>query len=956
MNNFQEILYTFHGGGWVRLLRSAVGLCWVDWETDSIAFGEIYRIPELLAEKIASHSDTCDIDIARVLRNAIAEAPKDQLPLARLVVLLLIRKGLITENQVEWLASFPAPTPFETFISERLAGQFNPTVEAFASLVCVLDKEETQFVAIKNVLNCLAPISGSAKSLFERLVRSGVPEEFPTVLLLKAISLRAQSEPLDPDIGLDDFASLPKALRIEILSETQFSRMFLMPATIARINSDPLAFPDTPETIQSKVLVEELTEELADGRLSGYLLSSLLHRKLVCEAVERSFDWSILRKISKPIKFDRSLREMPSFNEFRYRTSSGKLFSNLVTLALSGWPEFVLPKRESDVTVARQLVCNADHDVLQFAISKSKGTSQFFLLQCICSIDAGTDLQRTALDSFFATINISDVLPRSLNLAMRFAAQEQQAQGYAAAFLKMEHCAALLSWNVSFSEWFIARLLSGEFPGYVNSPELFRTYNTLGEFGVRIVEALLKHRKSGQFSQRSILLKVLNYAPGLSAEIFKVRHIRLEDFVSFILSPSFKTMGEGDQRDILCILGRRGKSALQLAFENNRLTGDFVDWLAHQNGLKQCIARNAPEILPLADLPLSDVLVGLTRRPSLAMKLLSGIDRSKLVEALPTAMSNLEGKSRIGAALELAIRSDISALSHFMRLAEKLAPPFEKNDFGHRFDELYSVYEIPKRSGGVREIAAPAPHLKTAQRALMQLLYDEGVSEYAMGFVPGRGIRDNAARHVGQEIVVNADVRAFFPSTTYRRVYSLAHKLCDGQLSPLSARFFAEICCHAGHLATGAPTSPAVSNLILRDLDARIGKIADSLGVRYSRYADDLTFSGQEPAVWMLKPARTFLARLGYELDPKKTNIFRKGRRQIVTGVVVNEKVNMARSLRKELRAAVDHRARGRKAHLHGRPLTDAMLNGHLSYLRMLSPDSAAPLIEKLKGASGWAY
>ena len=98
------------------------------------------------------------------------------------------------------------------------------------------------------------------------------------------------------------------------------------------------------------------------------------------------------------------------------------------------------------------------------------------------------------------------------------------------------------------------------------------------------------------------------------------------------------------------------------------------------------------------------------------------------------------------------------------------------------------------------------------------------------------------------------------------------------------------------------------------------------------------------------------LAGLGYELDPKKTNIFRKGRRQIVTGAVVNEKVNLARTLRKALRAAVDHRVQGKRPFLQGRPLTDAMLHGHLSYFKMLSPESAMPLLQKIKGAAGWPY
>ena len=84
--------------------------------------------------------------------------------------------------------------------------------------------------------------------------------------------------------------------------------------------------------------------------------------------------------------------------------------------------------------------------------------------------------------------------------------------------------------------------------------------------------------------------------------------------------------------------------------------------------------------------------------------------------------------------------------------------------------------------------------------------------------------------------------------------------------------------------------------------------------MNYSRYADDITFSGDDAAVWMLKPLATILSQNGYELDDKKTNIFRKGRRQSVTGLVVNQDVNIARPLKRKLRAAIHRRSNGEEA------------------------------------------
>ena len=239
--------------------------------------------------------------------------------------------------------------------------------------------------------------------------------------------------------------------------------------------------------------------------------------------------------------------------------------------------------------------------------------------------------------------------------------------------------------------------------------------------------------------------------------------------------------------------------------------------------------------------------------------------------------------------------------------------------------------------------------MKKVQRGLLQLLYKEQLSESATGFVPGLNIADNAKRHVGNDVVVNADIKNFFPSTTYKQVFDLSFKLANGKLSPFSRRLLAELCCQGGHLATGSPTSPAVSNLILKRLDSSLSKIASNLNVNYSRYADDLTFSGGDAAVWMLKPLKVLLAQNGYELDDKKTNIFRKGRRQSVTGLVVNEQVNMARPLKKKLRAAVHARVEGRQPIWNGKPISDVALKGHISFLSMVSPEYGLKLRQKLE-------
>ena len=126
---------------------------------------------------------------------------------------------------------------------------------------------------------------------------------------------------------------------------------------------------------------------------------------------------------------------------------------------------------------------------------------------------------------------------------------------------------------------------------------------------------------------------------------------------------------------------------------------------------------------------------------------------------------------------------------------------------------------------------------------------------------------------------------------------------------------------------------------------------ATRVGARYTRYADDLTFSGGAQAVGLLKLTQRLLERIGLELDPKKTNIFRRGRRQMVTGLMVNEQVSVPRAVRRRLRAAVHQAEQGLSPHWDGVPQDMAALKGRLGFVAMVQPAQAAPLQGRLQVA-----
>ena len=226
----------------------------------------------------------------------------------------------------------------------------------------------------------------------------------------------------------------------------------------------------------------------------------------------------------------------------------------------------------------------------------------------------------------------------------------------------------------------------------------------------------------------------------------------------------------------------------------------------------------------------------------------------------------------------------------------------------------YTEFTIPKRSGGTRRILAPGSELKAVQRRILRRLLERlGVHPAATGFQKGHSIVTNALFHAGKAVVVHMDIRDFFGTTRTKRVSTYFRKVGWNREA---ASLLTALCCHDGGLPQGAPTSPRLSNLVNYRLDARLTGLAGTAGALYSRYADDMTFSfdrddhdAVEHAIWKTK---RILADEGYKLHThKKLHIRRRHQRQIVTGLVVNERVHLPRETRRWLRAVEHHAATG---------------------------------------------
>jgi retron-type reverse transcriptase len=278
----------------------------------------------------------------------------------------------------------------------------------------------------------------------------------------------------------------------------------------------------------------------------------------------------------------------------------------------------------------------------------------------------------------------------------------------------------------------------------------------------------------------------------------------------------------------------------------------------------------------------------------------------------------------------------------------------------------YVSFTVPKKSGGVRTLSAPHHSLAAAQRwILTNIVAKLPIEAAAHGFRQGRNIVSNAQAHVGRAVVVNLDLEDFFPSITFPRVRSVFHR---AGYSPSVATILALLCTECPrkqvlydgktyHVAVGprglpqgACTSPGLSNQVARRLDRRFQGLAAKLNLAYTRYADDLTFSGGADVNgrigYLMARVRHIAGDEGFAVNHKKTRVQRRNMAQQVTGLVVNDRPGVGRKELRRLRAIL-HRARHEgleQQNRQGRPNFRAWLQGKIAFVNMVRPEVGARL------------
>ena len=259
----------------------------------------------------------------------------------------------------------------------------------------------------------------------------------------------------------------------------------------------------------------------------------------------------------------------------------------------------------------------------------------------------------------------------------------------------------------------------------------------------------------------------------------------------------------------------------------------------------------------------------------------------------------------------------------------------------------YAVSKIPKRRGGFRDIHAPDKVMRLAQsRILTRILNQVETPEYTWAFEQGRSVPEMAVIHQNKPYVISLDIKNFFPSVTQKMIQDMlsSENIADGA----AARSISELCTYKWFLPQGGITSPKISNLVVKNtFGPEVKKFCDDILMDVTIYADDITISPKGGVDRsdnvtisnVIISICDMVKRHGFIINAPKTKVMKRGARQTVCGVVVNEHTNLPQKERKRLRAIVHN----------------ICTNGVEAEARKFDPDATEELfLNHIKGKLNW--
>ena len=298
----------------------------------------------------------------------------------------------------------------------------------------------------------------------------------------------------------------------------------------------------------------------------------------------------------------------------------------------------------------------------------------------------------------------------------------------------------------------------------------------------------------------------------------------------------------------------------------------------------------------------------------------------------------------------MIVYRELSSLEQDLGISAKTLYAVSNNLSKH-----YRKTKLPKKSGGFRNLSVPDEVLKSIQKRIAEVfLIHMPVSRYAKAYQFGSSALRNAKHHVGKHVVLKLDILHFFDSIRYSTVKD---KVFPEEIYAEPLRILLTMLCyHEDALPQGAPSSPAITNIILCEFDEQVGQWCREQGIAYTRYCDDMTFSGDFDPAKVIRVIRLELKKMGFLLNEQKTRIQHSGQQQTVTGIVVNKKLSIPADYRRKLRQELYYcRKFGIQEHLQKLDLeiTEGtyrmQLLGKVNYVLQVHPDD-----HEIKAAKKW--
>lgn len=279
---------------------------------------------------------------------------------------------------------------------------------------------------------------------------------------------------------------------------------------------------------------------------------------------------------------------------------------------------------------------------------------------------------------------------------------------------------------------------------------------------------------------------------------------------------------------------------------------------------------------------------------------------------------------------DLPVIFEIEHLSHMIGIKYP-----EINSLIYGTKNFYRNFKIPKRNGGVRIIDSPYPSLMKCQRWIYtNILLKLSVHHCAYAYKKDTSIVKNASQHLGNECILKIDITDFFSSIKINWVINLFSRLGYSKKISFS---LAALCCLHNKLPQGAVTSPCLSNILLYSLDERLFRLSVKLKLKYTRYADDIVFSGDNIHPNTIIYIRSIIDSFGFSINERKTKLLNNKKRKIITGIdISNNNLSLPRKTKRELRKSFHY-------------INKFGLIGHMNSLKIKNPNYIQSLEGKVR-------